>query len=33
MPRIAYAAYRALYQLVTAPYYWEKTEHTARLGP
>jgi cellulose synthase/poly-beta-1,6-N-acetylglucosamine synthase-like glycosyltransferase len=28
---ISYAAYRALFQLVTAPYYWEKTEHTARL--
>jgi len=28
---ISYAAYRALAQLVTAPYYWEKTEHTARL--
>ena len=30
---ISYAAYRALLQLVTAPYYWEKTEHTARLQP
>jgi glycosyltransferase XagB len=29
---ISYAAYRALYQLATAPYYWEKTEHTARIG-
>ena len=26
---ISYAAYPALLQLVTAPYYWEKTEHTA----
>jgi hypothetical protein len=24
---ISAAAYRALYQLVTAPHYWEKTEH------
>jgi len=24
---ISFAAYRALWQLVTAPYYWEKTEH------
>jgi hypothetical protein len=30
---ISYAAYRALFQLVTAPHYWEKTEHTARLQP
>lgn len=28
---ISYAAYRALWQLVSAPYYWEKTEHFARL--
>jgi cellulose synthase/poly-beta-1,6-N-acetylglucosamine synthase-like glycosyltransferase len=27
---ISYAAYRALWQLVTAPFYWEKTEHRAR---
>jgi hypothetical protein len=24
---ISFAAYRALWQLVFAPYYWEKTEH------
>ncbi|MEQ1576019.1 MAG: glycosyltransferase [Hyphomicrobium sp.] len=29
---ISYAAYRALFQLVSAPYYWEKTEHTARTA-
>ena len=29
---ISYAAYRALWQLVWAPYYWEKTEHAARRG-
>jgi cellulose synthase/poly-beta-1,6-N-acetylglucosamine synthase-like glycosyltransferase len=28
---ISYAAYLALLQLVTAPYYWEKTEHTAGM--
>ncbi len=28
---ISFAAYRALWQLVKAPYLWEKTEHTARL--
>jgi cellulose synthase/poly-beta-1,6-N-acetylglucosamine synthase-like glycosyltransferase len=27
---ISYAAYEALWQFVTAPYYWEKTEHSAR---
>jgi len=27
---ISYAAYRALWQLVVAPYYWEKTEHAGR---
>ena len=27
---ISYAAYRALWQLVSAPYYWEKTEHAGR---
>ena len=27
---ISYAAYRALGQLVVAPYYWEKTEHAGR---
>ena len=27
---ISYAAYRALWQLVWAPYYWEKTEHAGR---
>jgi hypothetical protein len=27
---ISYAAYRALWQLIWAPYYWEKTEHAAR---
>jgi cellulose synthase/poly-beta-1,6-N-acetylglucosamine synthase-like glycosyltransferase len=27
---ISFAAYRALAQLVSAPYYWEKTEHFAR---
>jgi cellulose synthase/poly-beta-1,6-N-acetylglucosamine synthase-like glycosyltransferase len=28
---ISFAAYRALWQLSVAPYYWEKTEHFARL--
>ncbi len=28
---ISFAAYRALAQLITAPYYWEKTEHCVRL--
>ena len=28
---ISVAAYRALAQLVTAPHYWEKTEHFARI--
>lgn len=27
---ISLAAYRALYQLATAPHYWEKTEHRSR---
>ena len=27
---ISFAAYRALWQLVFAPYYWEKTEHVGR---
>lgn len=27
---ISFAAYRALVQLIYAPFYWEKTEHTAR---
>jgi len=27
---ISYAAYRAPWQLVSAPYYWEKTEHAGR---
>ena len=27
---ISYAAYRALWQLVSEPYYWEKTEHAGR---
>ena len=27
---ISFAAYRALLQLVFAPYYWEKTEHVGR---
>jgi cellulose synthase/poly-beta-1,6-N-acetylglucosamine synthase-like glycosyltransferase len=30
---ISFAAYRALVQLVLAPYYWEKTEHFARRAP
>ena len=30
---ISVAAYRALLQLVSAPYYWEKTEHAARSRP
>jgi glycosyltransferase XagB len=30
---ISCAAYLALLQLVTAPYYWEKTEHTAGMKP
>jgi hypothetical protein len=29
---ISFAAYRALWQLVSAPYYWEKTEHSGRAG-
>jgi hypothetical protein len=29
---ISFAAYRALGQLVTAPFYWEKTEHFAQLA-
>jgi len=29
---ISLGAYRALWQLVSAPYYWEKTEHSARPG-
>ena len=29
---ISFAAYRALGQLVSAPYYWEKTEHFAHLA-
>lgn len=29
---ISYGAYRALWQLVSAPYYWEKTEHSALMG-
>jgi len=28
---ISFAAYRALWQLAVAPYYWEKTEHFAHL--
>jgi hypothetical protein len=28
---ISLAAYRALWQLVKAPYLWEKTEHRARI--
>ncbi len=28
---ISFAAYRALAQLLTAPYYWEKTDHCVRL--
>jgi cellulose synthase/poly-beta-1,6-N-acetylglucosamine synthase-like glycosyltransferase len=30
---ISFAAYRALVELVVAPYYWEKTEHFARATP
>lgn len=30
---ISVAAYRALYQLVEAPHYWEKTEHGGRPRP
>lgn len=30
---ISFAAYRALYQLVRAPHYWEKTEHGQRSRP
>ncbi len=30
---ISFAAYRALWQLVFAPYYWEKTEHAGIGGP
>ena len=29
---ISFAAYLALWELVTAPFHWEKTEHTARGG-
>jgi hypothetical protein len=29
---ISFAAYRALGQIVSAPYYWEKTEHFARVA-
>jgi cellulose synthase/poly-beta-1,6-N-acetylglucosamine synthase-like glycosyltransferase len=29
---ISFAAYRALWQLVWAPYFWEKTEHAGRGG-
>jgi hypothetical protein len=29
---ISFAAYRALWQLVAAPYYWEKTEHAGRAA-
>jgi hypothetical protein len=29
---ISFAAYRALAQLVWAPYYWEKTEHFAQAA-
>ena len=29
---ISFAAYRALYQFASAPYFWEKTEHAARSG-
>ena len=29
---ISAAAYRALWQLLRAPFYWEKTEHRARTG-
>ena len=29
---ISFAAYRALWQLVSAPYYWEKTEHCGRVA-
>ncbi len=29
---ISYAAYRALWELITAPFHWEKTEHTGRSG-
>jgi glycosyltransferase XagB len=27
---ISFAAYRAMFQFFAAPYYWEKTEHSAR---
>ena len=27
---ISFAAYRALWQLLTAPHFWEKTRHRAR---
>ena len=30
---ISAAAYRAVYQLVKAPHYWEKTEHGLYGGP
>lgn len=29
---ISFAAYRALWQLICAPFHWEKTEHTGRAG-
>lgn len=29
---ISFAAYRALWQLVSAPFHWEKTEHARRAG-
>jgi hypothetical protein len=29
---ISFAAYRALWQLISAPFNWEKTEHTGRTG-
>jgi glycosyltransferase XagB len=30
---ISWAAYRALWQMVRQPFYWEKTNHAARTGP
>lgn len=30
---ISLASYRALYQLVRAPHFWEKTEHGSRPRP
>jgi len=30
---ISFAAYRALWQLITAPFHWEKTEHTGGRAP